>query len=299
MGDWNAKIQEADNEEEEQWIGNHTFDKGEETTWQQTLGVEENREGLLEICRTFGLIICNTQFQKPPKHLATWRTMGAKEGDPIDRQHFDQIDFILTPARWRNGVKDAGSDLEANIDSDHAPVWAKCHFKLKKQENKAPTSRTRVEPMEESRKEDFNKELNKEIRNLNGEVGYIKMCEIIKEIVPKHFEITTISRKRNSWALETENAFKDRDRARQEGKWDEAQEHNKKFRKLLRNDKAKQLMKEFEEDLDLRSKWMGLRMLRKGYSQAPYHRNNKEGRHIKMQDRAEEAAKYLSDTMEA
>ena len=122
------------------------------------------------------------------------------------------------------------------------------------------------------------------------------MCEIIKEIVPKHFEITTISRKRNTWSQETENTFKDRDRARKEGKWDEAQEHNNKFRKLLRNDKAKQLMKEFEEDLDLRSKWMGLRMLREGYSQAPYHRNNKEGRHIQMKDRAEEAAKYLSDT---
>ena len=55
-------------------------------------------------------------------------------------------------------------------------------------------------------------------------------------------------------------------------------------------------MKEFEEDLDLRSKWMGLRMLRKGYSQAPYHRKNKGGKHIPMGNRAEEAATYLSET---
>ena len=94
----------------------------------------------------------HTQYQQTTKHVATWRSIGTKEGDPIDRQHFDQIDFILTPARWRNVVKYAGSDMDANIDSDHAPVWAKCQFKLKQLTTKHPTNRTRVEPLEESKK---------------------------------------------------------------------------------------------------------------------------------------------------
>ena len=53
------------------------------------------------------------------------------------------------------------------------------------------------------------------------------------------------------------------------------------------------MMKEFEEDLDLRSKWMGLRMLRKGYTQAPYHRKNKGGEHIPLGKRAEERSSKI------
>ena len=130
MGDWNAKIQEADNEEEEKWIGPYTFGKGEETTWEQSEEVENNREHLLELCRKFELLLCNTLFHKHPSKLITWKTMGAKAEDPLDRQHYDQIDFILIPKRWRNGIMDAESDLTANIDSDHAPVWVKCKFKF-------------------------------------------------------------------------------------------------------------------------------------------------------------------------
>ena len=50
----------------------------------------------------------------------------------------------------------------------------------------------------------------------------------------------------------------------------------------------------FREVLDLRSKWLGLRQLRKGYAPAPYHRKSQGGQHIPMGRRAEEAADYLS-----
>ena len=39
-GDFNARLQEPDNEEEEEWIGEHTFAKGQEVTWQQSEEVE-------------------------------------------------------------------------------------------------------------------------------------------------------------------------------------------------------------------------------------------------------------------
>ena len=159
IGDWNAKVQEADTEEEQQWIGEHTFCKGTETTWQQTEGVEENREALLEHCREFTLAICNTRFCKPDFKLATWRTMGTTKEHPLCRQSYDQIDYILTPKRWQNGIKDVESDLKANIDSDHAPVWAKCHFKLKRIAQGQHTMRQRVDPIEDHRKEEFNQEL--------------------------------------------------------------------------------------------------------------------------------------------
>ena len=65
------------------------------------------------------------------------------------------------------------------------------------------------------------------------------------------------------------------------------------FRKALKKDKEQHLITSFHEDLDTRSKWMGLKWLRKGYTPAPYHRQNQGGRHIPMHDRAEEAANYL------
>ena len=40
---------------------------------------------------------------------------------------------------------------------------------------------------------------------------------------------------------------------------------------------------------------MGLQALRKGYTPTPYHRNDNRGKHIALTDRAEEAAKYLSE----
>ena len=50
----------------------------------------------------------------------------------------------------------------------------------------------------------------------------------------------------------------------------------------------------FKDELDIRSKWMGLKALRKGYTPAPYHRKNQGGAHIALHNRAEAAATYLS-----
>ena len=103
------------------------------------------------------------------------------------------------------------------------------------------------------------------------------MCTILKETVPQHFTITVNQRKRKEWTDTTEELFLKSATTRRERRWEEAADINKEFRKQLREDKAKQMMKEFEEDLDLRSKWMGLRMLRKGYTPSPYHRKDTMG----------------------
>ena len=36
IGDFNARLQEPEDEEEEEWIGEHTYAKGQPTTWQQS-----------------------------------------------------------------------------------------------------------------------------------------------------------------------------------------------------------------------------------------------------------------------
>ena len=64
--------------------------------------------------------------------MATYKTIGTKEGDPWTRQYFEQIDYILIPKRWQNGITNAETHSQANIDSDHFPVTVECTFKLKK-----------------------------------------------------------------------------------------------------------------------------------------------------------------------
>ena len=290
IGDWNAKLQEPDNEEEAQWIGGHTFDKGASTTWTQAEGTEENREALLDLCREFTLTPCNTRFPKPPHKLATWKAMSTTKENPWDRQHYDQIDYILVPKRWQNGIQDAESDMAANIDSDHAPVWVKCRFKLKQINKKENTRRLRIEPLEEEQKEAYNKELIDQIKAQQGGITYQSLCKILKETVPKHFQLKKNTARNKEWSQETETLLERRSVARAEGDWDKANDLNKQFRASLKKDKTKHLLDTFREDLDLRSKWMGIRQLRKGYAPAPYHRKNQGGQHIPMGKRAEEAA---------
>ena len=78
--------------------------------------------------------------------------------------------------------------------------------------------------------------------------------------------------------------------------WEEADRINKLFRNSLKKDKTKQILNTLKEDLDIRSKWMGLKALRKGYTPTPYHRKSQGGTHIEMYNRAEAAAAYLSTT---
>ena len=50
IGDFNAKIQECENEEEENIFGAHTFGKGTPTTWEQTAHTIHNREVMVDFC---------------------------------------------------------------------------------------------------------------------------------------------------------------------------------------------------------------------------------------------------------
>ena len=62
------------------------------------------------------------------------------------------------------------------------------------------------------------------------------------------------------------------------------------MRNSIKNDKTQQIFASLREELDIISKWMGLKALRKGYTPAPYHRKNEEGNHIALTKRDEEAA---------
>ena len=129
MGDMNARIQKPEGNEERKHIGMHTFEP--ETARTQSLEVQENRTKLINMCKVHNLRVMNTMFRKQNKKLATYMKVGTTVENDICRETHEQIDYILTTERWKNSVKNVESDCEANIHSDHYPVWAEIQMKLK------------------------------------------------------------------------------------------------------------------------------------------------------------------------
>jgi len=158
LGDFNARIQKARNREEKQYMGEHTFDKNNTNIYNRGEGVQENRELILDLCRKHNLVIGNTLFQKQEQNKATYREIGVDREAEMKRGNFEQLDYILIPKRWRNGLLDAAADGEANIDSDHYPVWAKIRIKLKHKPTTQTNHRKQYRECSKEERNTWNKE---------------------------------------------------------------------------------------------------------------------------------------------
>ena len=182
------------------------------------------------------------------------------------------------------------SDTRANIESDHYPVWLTVEYKFKKPTRGSQAARTRYDPIDERQKEAYTEDLIKALRRPQQQPGYKQLCEILHQVVPKHFRKRASNKRDTDWSEVTERLFYERKEARASQEWEKPAKTDKAFRKSLNKDKTRHLLQTFQEDLDLRSKWMGIRALKTGYKPAPYHRTNQGGQHIPLHQRAEEAA---------
>ena len=67
--------------------------------------------------------------------------IGTKLTDEYTRPKYEQIDFIITPRRWRNAVTNIQTDPVANINTDHLPMIVMIRTqlaKIKKDKETAP-----------------------------------------------------------------------------------------------------------------------------------------------------------------
>ena len=55
------------------------------------------------------------------------------------------------------------------------------------------------------------------------------------------------------------------------------------------------ILEAISKDLDLRDRWLGIRELRRKYTPTPYHNKDRQGLHISHKNRAQHAAKHLSE----
>lgn len=110
MGDFNAKVGMG---RQDNIVGPHG------------LGARNERgEVLVEWAAQNRFTIANTWCEVPERRKWTWRSPGGYAKN--------QIDFILIKERFRNAVKSCKSYPGVDCGSDHAPVIAKLHMKLRK-----------------------------------------------------------------------------------------------------------------------------------------------------------------------
>ena len=91
-----------------------------------------NRSNFIAFAMDTKMIAANTFFMKADKHKATYKEDKSHAGGPPYRRGtYETLDYILAMQRWKNIVKDASADYEANIQSDHYPVCMKVSIKFK------------------------------------------------------------------------------------------------------------------------------------------------------------------------
>ena len=239
-----------------------------------------------------GHVATNTLFMKPEPRKVTLRdTKTHPGGPPWTRGTYEMVDYITVKTRWKNAVTNAESDPWANIPSDHYPVWANVRIKLKatvnhgKQRNKYLT----CNELERSRYNDHLTAVLHDCRNHNELSQALHLAA--KDIIPT-MEST---KKKNPLSDEMKTLICERSQAVEDGSYDKAATITKELRKAARRNKRNNLLEAVSTDLDVRDRWLGLRQLRKNYTPIPYSRRTQDGKHIPMQGRAEEAAKYLAN----
>ena len=142
LGDLNAKIGTCTTQKEQHIVGPFTFDKQNAPALStQSEPVQTNRRMLIDFCKDTDSRLTNTFFEKPNSKLATYTmpddTLNKaaaleRQGlDPYTRKLYDQIDFLITPQRWKNHILNCETDTNANIKADHFPLVVKYNYKLK------------------------------------------------------------------------------------------------------------------------------------------------------------------------
>ena len=84
----------------------------------------EAGQRLTEYCQENTPVTVNTFFQQHKRRLYTWTSP--------DRQHQNQIDYILCRQRWRSSIESAKTRPGADCGSDYELLIAKFRLKLKK-----------------------------------------------------------------------------------------------------------------------------------------------------------------------
>jgi len=93
-------------------------------------------------------------FEKPDKKLLTYHQPSVNLGPPYKRGPYETLDYVVATDRWKNAIQDVESDVEANVASDHYPLWwtACIKFRRKAKSEDMINKRIKLKPCSEELK---------------------------------------------------------------------------------------------------------------------------------------------------
>ena len=183
-------------------------------------------------------------------------------------------------------VKNMESDTKANIDSDHYPVIGTFKTKLRGTSTLGK-HRCRYEKCTEEEMHKMNQALTDNTTDNIKEWINTGTKTLPKEKPRDRFRKSQLS-------FKTLRIVGERGRARKDRNLEEFTKLSKEYKKSRQEDRKTQVLEAISKDLDLRSRWLGIKELKPKYNPTPYHNKTKEGEHIKLHERAQKAAEYLS-----
>ena len=293
MGDWNARMQKAQNKAERKVIGKWTLEPEKTKVQELSEEVTWNRDRCIEFCFKQDLILANTRFKKTKEKTATFRTPGTLETEGIEHKKHEQIDYIAVQHRWKNTITDAESNTNANLDSDHYPVTATIRIKLRATHNKKGPGRKKYEISTKEQKEQRNKMLTEKMLEISKDNTNIaeRTTQVMSILEAGKQELPTIPKKerQEAFSTQTRGLLQQRQNARDKNNYKAYKILNLSFRKNKKEDRTKMIMDTLDKDLDIRDKWLGIRQLKQEYQPYTYARTTKEGHHIPQKERAQKA----------
>ena len=190
-------------------------------------------------------------------------------GPPYTREKYETLDYLITPNRWKNSIKNIEADKDTNVYTDHIALTVTISIKLKAQPKTVNQIRNKYEKCSTDTKWEFNNKLRKECE---GKEWKDWIREDVENTLPK------IQAKRNKTEIseEVQDLLRDRGEALKSLDIEKAKELNKEIIKQRKREKNIRILESVKKDLDLRDRWLGLRNLRKDYQPIPYSLRKEE-----------------------
>ena len=165
------------------------------------------------------------------------------------------------------------SDTTANIDSDHYPVIGTFKTKLRGISTMGK-HRNRYEKCTEEEHNNTNQALTENTSSNIKEWLTTGANTLPNEKPRDRFRKSQLS-------LNTLRIIGERGKARKERNLEEFTKLWKEYKKSRQEDRKQLVLEAISKDLDLRSRWSGVKELKSKYNPIPYHSQTKEGEHIK------------------
>ena len=92
------------------------------------------------------------------------------------------LNYATIDKRWRNATRNAESDVQANIGSDHYPLVIDLQVRLKAQEKRKAIERKRYLKCNKEQRDNYNWQLGETWR---GEGGYAQLVDSMQSAAEK------------------------------------------------------------------------------------------------------------------